>query len=241
MTTRRLAVFDMDGTLLDSLPDLAECSRDLLASYALPPISDAEVRGMIGEGVQVLVTRALALAARKQAALTGGPVTTLPESAQAAERFMAFYTPRAARLSRLFPGTEDALHALQAQGWSLAICTNKPERAARGILDTLGVAALFAAVGGGDSFAARKPDPRHLLGTIVQAGGQVQRSVMIGDMPPDWLAAEGAGCDFVFAAWGYGVTPPPGHSGHSAPLARSMAQVPVTLETVLPPDRIRTG
>ncbi|MFT9257382.1 MAG: phosphoglycolate phosphatase [Acetobacter sp.] len=234
MTARRLAVFDMDGTLLDSLPDLAESCREMLVSYGLPPVSDAEVRGMIGQGVQVLVTRVLALVAHKLAGQPGAPVAPLPESTEAAERFMACYTPRAARLSRLFPGTEEALHILRAQGWGLAVCTNKPERAARAILDALGVAALFSAVGGGDSFTARKPDPVHLLGTIAQAGGQAARSVMVGDMPPDWLAAQGAGCSFVFAAWGYGGATPAQDLSCPVALAQSMAEVPAMLDALLP-------
>ncbi|WP_025860073.1 HAD hydrolase-like protein [Acetobacter papayae] len=225
MTVRRLAVFDMDGTLLDSLPDLAESCRELLAFYGLPVLSDTMIRTMIGRGVAVLVSKALA-AARS---LVGERAPVVDE-AEAAARFMTLYMPRLTRLSRLFPGAEDALRALRNAGWELAVCTNKPEAAAREILHALDVADLFVAVGGGDSFAVKKPDPAHLLGTIAMAHGQADRSVMVGDMPPDWLAAEGAGCPFVYAAWGYGQQPPEGGQWQ----AGSMVEVPALLETILP-------
>ncbi|MFT8468329.1 HAD hydrolase-like protein [Acetobacter syzygii] len=204
MSAVRLAVFDMDGTLLDSLPDLAACCRDILEQCGLPLLSDTQVRTMIGSGVQVLLERAFKASMDMQQAVTGH-VPDLPFSTEeAVSRFMEVYTPRATRLSRLFPGTEEALLDLRAQGWALAVCTNKPEHAARRILADFKLTDLFAAVGGGDSFVARKPDVRHLLGTIVQAGGTPEKSVMVGDMPPDYLAAQAAGCPFVFACWGYG-------------------------------------
>ncbi len=231
MSALRLAVFDMDGTLLDSLPDLAECCREILAQCGLPPLSNAQVRGMVGNGVQALVERALQ-ASLEQKAAQSGSMPALPLSLEeAVSRFMAAYTPRATLLSRLFPGTEAALHSLRAQGWQLAVCTNKPEKAARRILSDLGLGALFASVGGGDSFAARKPDARHLLGTIAQAGGHGARSVMVGDMPPDYLAAEGAGCPFVFASWGYGA---PELGRKAVADAAGMQAVPAVLERIMP-------
>ncbi|MCP1221168.1 HAD-IA family hydrolase [Acetobacter orientalis] len=200
MMKQKLAVFDMDGTLLDSLPDLAESGRALLASYNLPSVTDTQVRGMIGNGVPLLVERLLAAAATQGAKQQVEQI----DHAEACHRFMALYTPRATQLSRLFPGTEEALHTMRAQGWRLAVCTNKPEVAALAILERFNLFPLFACVGGGDSFVARKPDPRHLLGTIEKAQSTPEHTVMIGDMAPDLLAAQGAGCPALFAAWGYG-------------------------------------
>lgn len=217
--THKLAVFDMDGTLLDSLPDLAESGRDLLASYGLPSVSDAQVRQMIGNGVPLLVERLLGATTAQGAA----EQVDLIDHAEACQRFMALYTPRATRLSRLFPGTKAALHSLKAQGWVLAVCTNKPEVAALAILERFALSPLFACVGGGDSFAARKPDPVHLLGTIEKANGTPQRTVMIGDMSPDLLAAQAAGCPALFAAWGYG---DPALADMAQAQANSMADVP---------------
>ncbi|MFT8550004.1 HAD hydrolase-like protein [Acetobacter okinawensis] len=231
MPALRLAVFDMDGTLLDSLPDLAECCREILAQCGLPLLSDAQVRTMIGNGVQVLVERALK-ASLAQKEKESGVASSLPMSSEeAVSRFMAAYTPRATRLSRLFVGAEDALRSLHAQNWKLAVCTNKPEKAARRILSDFNLGSLFAAVGGGDSFVARKPDARHLLGTITQAGGIAARSVMVGDMSPDYLAAEGAECPFVFARWGYGPTE---LAARATADAAAMRDIPALLERIMP-------
>lgn len=230
MVAQRLAVFDMDGTLLDSLPDLAECCRSLLARYALPLLSDSDVRGMVGLGVQVLVHRALTEARRRYEVQEVRPAPVLVTEAEAATEFMALYAPRATRLSRLFPDTEKTLQTLRAQGWRLAICTNKPVAAANSIVEAFGLSGLFAAICGGDSFEGRKPDPRHLTGTIDQAGGQIARSVMIGDMAPDWQAAEASGCRFLYAGWGYGQQGPAGGGA----VADAMANVPASLNMLLP-------
>lgn len=231
MSTPRLAVFDMDGTLLDSVPDLAACSRELLEICRLPSLTDAEVRTMIGNGVPALVQRVLDAGRKKQQAITAQPYALPFTQAEAVQKFMELYTPRATRLSRLFPGTQQALEQLKDAGWLLAVCTNKPEGAARRILDNFGLTSLFAAIGGGDSFAAHKPDPAHLLGTIKQAGGEVTRSVMIGDMPPDYGAAIGAGVKFVFAAWGYGAST---LAAQADAQAASMTDIPPVLHGVLP-------
>ncbi len=231
MSTPRLAVFDMDGTLLDSVPDLAACSRELLEICHLPPLTDTEVRTMIGNGVPALVKRVLNAGREKQQAITAQPYVLPFTEAKAVQTFMELYTPRATQLSRLFPGTQQALEQLKDAGWLLAVCTNKPEVAARRILDDFGLTSLFAAIGGGDSFAAHKPDPAHLLGTIKQAGGKVSRSVMIGDMPPDYGAATGAGVKFVFAAWGYGSSV---LAAQADGQAASMADIPSALHALLP-------
>jgi len=103
-----------------------------------------------------------------------------------------------------YPGVRQGLQRLSDEGWRLAVCTNKPEAAARSLLEALGLAAHFAAVGGGDSFPVRKPDPAHLLATLRAAGGEVAHAVMAGDHANDIVAAKGAGVPCIFAAWGYG-------------------------------------
>ncbi|PCD79165.1 phosphoglycolate phosphatase [Acetobacter orleanensis] len=212
----------MDGTLLDSLPDIADCVREILASHSLPPVTDAVVRGMIGNGVQALVTQLIRVTDPE------GHTGMTPE--ETVTQFLSLYTPRATRLSRLFPGTEGALETLRAQGWTLAVCTNKPEAAARHILDAFKLTPLFASIGGGDSFPVRKPDPAHLLGTIAQAGGHPASTVMIGDMMPDLLAAKGARTQSLFAAWGYG---DPTFAEQASASAASMADVPGKVAALL--------
>ncbi|MBB2204819.1 phosphoglycolate phosphatase [Gluconacetobacter takamatsuzukensis] len=194
-TPPRLAVFDMDGTLLDSLPDLAASADRLLKSYGLPGIAPDLVRAMVGDGVAALVRRLLAHAGEAAAAI---------DAQQAVDRYMADYTPRSTEQSRLFPGTDYALDTLRTQGWRLAVCTNKPVAAATRIIAALGLEGMFDAIGGGDSFPARKPNPIHLLGTIEQARGTPHRAVMVGDHHNDIAVAEGAGVRAIFARWGYG-------------------------------------
>ena len=185
----RLAVFDLDGTLLDTAPDILCAANRLLAAHGLAPLSLAEVTPMIGDGARVLCERAFAA--------RGAPV---PQGAVQA------YTDdpalEAGPQTRLFPGIASLLDELRDDGWRLAVCTNKPVVPARAVLAHFGIADHFRAVGGGDSFPTRKPDPAHLLATMGQAGGG--RAVMIGDHANDMLAARGASISAVFAGWGYG-------------------------------------
>ena len=109
-----------------------------------------------------------------------------------------------AAASVAYPGVEATLRQLVADGWKLAVCTNKPEAPARSLLAALGLGGLFAAIGGADTYPVRKPDPGHLLATLASAGGSVERAIMIGDHRNDILAAAGAGVPAIFAAWGYG-------------------------------------
>ena len=186
-----LAIFDLDGTLVDSAPDLHAALDRLMATRGLPPFSRAEVVAMIGDGAKVLVERALA--ARQ-----------LPFDAAALDHFLADYTAHSAEETRLFPGIEAALDTLAHDGWRMAVCTNKPVGPARDLLGALGLLDRFAAIGGGDSFPVRKPDPAHLLATIDQAGGIGAGAVMVGDHRNDVAAARGAGLPCIFVGWGYG-------------------------------------
>lgn len=202
----RCAVFDLDGTLVDSAPDIhAELDR-LMARRRLPGFARAEVVRMIGDGVRVLLERAFA--ARGFGLDEDG-----------FEHFMADYEANAAALTRPFAGIPELLSALQATGWRLAVCTNKPESAARVLLSGLGLDRHFSTLGGGDSFPTRKPDPGHLLATLAAAGAAPEQAVMIGDHANDMLAARGAGVRAIFAAWGYG---PPSMAG-GAPIAMDVA------------------
>ncbi|WP_135467525.1 phosphoglycolate phosphatase [Crenalkalicoccus roseus] len=214
----RTAVFDLDGTLVDSAPDLHAALDRLMARLSLPPFRRAEVVGMIGDGVKALVERALAARGR-------------PFDAAALASFTADYTAHAAVKTRPFPGIPEALAALRQAGWRLAICTNKPVAATEALLGALGLAGCFAAIGGGDSFPVRKPDPAHLLATLRAAGGEAGRAAMIGDHRNDVLAARGAGLPCLFAAWGYG---PPAMAEGAALVAPAPAALPALLERLVP-------
>lgn len=191
MASFPLMVFDLDGTLVDSLPDLTAALDRMLAVRGLAPLTPAEVRPMVGDGTKKLVERALAARG------------ATPDPATEAD-FVADYTAHVAAESRPFPGVNAALTRLQDGGWKFAVCTNKSTAATEALLGALDLAHWFAALGCGDSFAGRKPDPAHLSGTIEKAGGTRERAVMVGDHRNDIASGKALGLPTIFAAWGYG-------------------------------------
>jgi len=208
----RIAVFDLDGTLVDSAPDIHASLDRLMAGLGLAGFTRAEVIGMVGDGVRALIEKALTARGRR---FDEGTLAT----------FVADYTENAAQETRPFEGIPAALDTLAEAGWRLAVCTNKPELAARKLLEDLGLARRFAALGGGDSFPVRKPDPRHLLATLAAAGAGPEAAVMIGDHRNDVQAAAGAGVPCVFAGWGYG----PAEMAAGAPVAAHPAELPALM------------
>jgi phosphoglycolate phosphatase len=200
------AVFDLDGTLVDSAPDLHAALDRLMAVKRLPGFARAEVVAMIGDGVRVLLERAYAA---RGIALDEADL----------QHFMMDYEANAAVLTRAFDGIPELLGGLRDAGWRLAVCTNKPEGAARVLLSGLGLDAHFSALGGGDSFPMRKPDPGHLRATLAAAGAMPEDAVMIGDHRNDIEAARGAGVRAIFAGWGYG----PHSMAGGAPIAADVA------------------
>jgi len=185
----RAVVFDLDGTLIDSLPDIATAVNRVLGWRGLLPLPAREIEGMIGDGAKVLLDRALA---------ARGVVAGAADM----DVFMDWYTEHGADETRPYPGVVEALAALRRAGHRLGVCTNKPAAAAREILASLGLDAFFDAVTGGDSTPYRKPDPRHLAATLAALGAQ--EAVMVGDHFNDMAAAKGCGIPGIFAAWGYG-------------------------------------
>jgi phosphoglycolate phosphatase len=189
---RYLLVFDLDGTLIDSAPDLRAALNRMLRERGCPPLSLAQVRQMIGDGVPTLVARALAASG----ADPGDAARVLP-------RFLQLYEADAVRLTRPYPGVPETLAALRARDYRTAICTNKPQRATQTVLDGLGLASLFDGVAGGDRFAVRKPDPGHLLGLIKMLGASAAATAMIGDNENDAAAAHAAGLPLMLMRYGY--------------------------------------
>ena len=215
----RTLVLDLDGTLVDTLPDLAAALNRLMTGRGLSAFASAEVAVMIGDGVAVLVERAFAARA-------------LPVDPAALADFLADYGAHVACASRAFPGVAETLATLVGRDWRLAVCTNKPESAARRLLATLGLGDYFAAIGGGDSFPVRKPDPAHLLATIAAAGGSPARALMVGDHRNDIAAAAGAAIPCVFAAWGYGA---PEMAAGAAAVANRFRDLLALTERLVPP------
>jgi phosphoglycolate phosphatase len=205
----RTLLLDLDGTLVDTVPDLAAALNRLMRSRGLPDFTHAETAAMVGDGVAALVRKAFAARQR------------VPDATAVAD-FAGDYELHAAVDSRLYPGVMESLAGLADTGWRLAVCTNKPEVAARALLEALGLLRLMRAVGGGDSFPVRKPDPAHLRATLAAAGGIPQRAVMIGDHANDVAAARGAGVPCIFAAWGYGA---PAMADGAAAVARDITEL----------------
>jgi phosphoglycolate phosphatase len=191
MASFPLMVFDLDGTLVDALPDLTAALNRMLATRGLEPLAQADIRPMIGDGTKKLVERALAA--------RGALYDDATKRAMVAD-----YTDHVASESRPYPGVNATLERLQEAGWKFAICTNKSTAATRALLAALDIARWFAALGCGDSFPVRKPDPGHLAGTINAAGGTAARSLMVGDHANDIAVGKALGLPTIFAAWGYG-------------------------------------
>jgi phosphoglycolate phosphatase len=196
--TQPLAVFDLDGTLVDTAPDLIDTLNLLLVDEGLAPIAFAEARNLIGGGVRRLIERARAL---------HGDSTTAEEIERLYASYLDRYAAHIADRSRPFPGLERALDELSATGWRLAVCTNKLEWLSIRLLDTLGLTSRFAFVCGQDTFGVQKPDAAILHRTIAAAGGRPETTVMIGDSGMDIATARAAGIPVVAVDFGYSNPP----------------------------------
>ena len=190
--THFLLVFDLDGTLIDTVPDLANALNEVLREHGYAPFPPREVQVMVGDGLPALLARGFAARGAEAA-----------ETATALPRFLSLYDANAANLSRPYPGVTETLVDLRRRGYRTAVCSNKAERAALVVLNGLGLLPLFDGIAGGDHFAVRKPDPGHLLGLIAELGGQPERAAMIGDNENDAAAAHAAGVALVLMRYGY--------------------------------------
>lgn len=190
-----LIVFDLDGTLVDSAPDLAYCADALLASLGRPPAGLAQVRGWIGNGIPMLVRRAL----------TGElwPQQDPEGFDEALRQYKRLYGENVCHLSRLYPGVMEGLHALRAQGFRLACLTNKHSDFTMPLLEKLGIAALLDHVACGNQFSRSKPDPEPLLKTAGHFGLKASQCLMVGDSENDVKAARAAGYAIFCVPYGY--------------------------------------
>jgi phosphoglycolate phosphatase len=187
-----LLIFDLDGTLVDSAPDLRAALNEMLRERGAGPLSLPQVKAMIGDGVPALVSRALA---------AGGLGEV--ETASALPRFIELYEAQAVWLTRPYPGVPETLAALRRRGYRTAVCTNKLQHSTRTVLDGLGLSRLFDGVAGGDRFPVKKPDPRHLLRLIDELDARSDRAAMIGDSENDAAAAHGARLPLILMRYGY--------------------------------------
>lgn len=190
--------FDLDGTLVDTAPDLVGTLNVLLAEESLPPLPLAHAQPFIGRGARWLIERGFGAA--------GAPLTA-ERLDGLFHRFIARYRAHIAHESRPFPGCEAALDTLIGEGATLVVCTNKLTDLSITLLDALDLTRRFAAVIGADAAPAIKPDPRHLQVAVEAAGGAFPRVVMVGDAATDAGAARAAGAALVLVSFGYTETP----------------------------------
>lgn len=193
MTTTTI-VFDLDGTLIDTAPDLVESLNHTIAARDLAPVSYEDLTHLVGQGARVMIQRAFAL--------RGAPITD-DEIPALLDRFIAHYEAGMPGKSRPYPGLIEALERLKAAGYILAVCTNKMERLALPLLERLHLTGYFTAIAGGDTFAFRKPDPAHILATAERAGGKDGKVLMIGDSINDILAARNGSIPSIAVPFGY--------------------------------------
>jgi phosphoglycolate phosphatase len=191
-------VFDLDGTLVDTAPDLINALNFVLDREGLPPVPLHSARNMIGAGARKLIERGLELEGR---AASSSDITRLTED------FIAYYAEHIADLSRPFEGLEIALDDLGTRGYRFAVCTNKLEWLSKLLLDRLGLSSRFSAICGADTFGVSKPDPAILHQTVARAGGHISRAIMVGDAGTDIGAARRAGIPVIGVAFGYTEVP----------------------------------
>jgi phosphoglycolate phosphatase len=193
-----IVVFDLDGTLIDTAPDLIGTLNLVFAQEDLPPVAIGEARSLVGAGIRPLIERALARRGRN---------LPVEEVDQIFARYIRHYQEHIADRSRPFPGLQAALDRLCDDGFRLAICTNKYEALSVRLLDALGLKERFAAICGQDTFPMKKPDPQTLRLTIARAGGDPARAIMVGDSETDVKLARAAAVPVIGVDFGYTAIP----------------------------------
>jgi phosphoglycolate phosphatase len=185
-------IFDLDGTLVDTAPDLVETLNVVLRREGLPAIPYEEARLLVGAGARRMIERGLA-----------GEVRPAADIDRLFNDFIAYYADHVADHSRPFPGVMAALDTLAARGCRFAVCTNKLEWLSVRLLNALGLADRFVAICGQDTFAVQKPHPDALHGTLRRARGTIDRAIMVGDSETDIATARAAGMPVIAVDFGY--------------------------------------
>ena len=194
----RTIVFDLDGTLIDTAPDLIATLNLTLAREGMAPVPYEEARKMIGGGARGMIEKAL---------VAEGRADVKTDLDRMFGEFVEHYAAHIADHSRPFPLLETTLDRLAADGYRLAVCTNKLEWLSVRLLDMLNLTRHFAAICGQDTFGMQKPDPEVLRRTIVKAGGAPDRAIMVGDSGTDVRTARAASLPVIAVTFGYSEVP----------------------------------
>jgi len=196
--TSSLVIFDLDGTLIDTAPDLMTSLNHVMDLNGLAHVKFEDMTWLVGQGAKAMIERAW----------DHHDHPSSPEQLESAfDAFLIHYAAEMPGKSQPYPGLLNALDRLQAAGMNLAVCTNKTEALARRLLDSLQLTDRFAAITGGDTFPVRKPHGDHILGTIDLAGARHENAVMIGDSVNDILAAQNASVPTIAVPFGYSDKP----------------------------------
>jgi phosphoglycolate phosphatase len=198
MTASPIVVFDLDGTLVDTAPDLINALNFILVREGMPAVPMAVARNMIGQGARRLLERGLEL---------DGRVIAQDDVNRLTVDFIDYYAAHIADESRPFEGLEATLDELSDSGYRFAVCTNKLEWLSKLLLDRLGLSPRFAAICGADTFGVAKPDPAILRETVAKAGGDLAATIMVGDAGPDVGVARRAGVPVIGVEFGYTEVP----------------------------------
>ena len=214
-------VFDLDGTLVDTAPDLRAHVNAVLGEFGRPELELEDVRRMVGDGARTLLCRGLE---------ASGGVPPGIDLDQLYRRFLERYTADPARRSTVNDGVVPVLRALAARSMRLGVCTNKAQAPTDRLLAALGLGRIFAAVVGGDAVPAKKPDPGHLAAVLERLGAPPARAVMVGDSGHDVLAARALGVPCILVSFGY--TPVPAHALGADRVIDRFADLPAALESL---------
>ena len=198
MAPVRTVVFDLDGTLVDTAPDLVNALNFVLDREGMPSIPLPSARNMIGAGARRMLERGIE---------ADGRDVSVADLDRLTKDFVAYYGDHIAVSSRPFEGLEAALDELSGHGYQFAVCTNKLEWLSKKLLDELGLSARFSAICGADTFGISKPDPAILQQTVARAGGELSGTIMVGDAGPDIGVARRAGVPVIGVEFGYTEVP----------------------------------
>ena len=192
-------VFDLDGTLIDSLPDVLASLNMMLAEEKRRPLSQEELRNLVGRGVNPMVEGAYGM--------TGKAITSPTELKDAVHRYLEHYKANPVGHTVVFPNVIDTLGKLKEKNFCMGICTNKPYEMTLLVLEGLGIDVFFDGVTGGDHLPFNKPDPRHILTTLELMKSEARRAVMVGDSWVDAKAGRNAGLPVIAVNYGYSEEP----------------------------------